>query len=422
VRTLRPFAAAVLAAALLAGCSGATSGAEPEAATAPSTTAEAGETTTTTVVTADAFAGDAAGFYDVPDPLPAGEHGTLLRYQPMDDELIDGATTYRIMYLSESVQGEPIAVTGMASVPEADAPEGGRPLITIAHGTTGIADECAPSRNPGRTEMTLVASTLGADHLVAHTDYEGLGTPGRHPYLVGESEGRSTIDAILAAGQLPGAAPGTKLGIAGYSQGGHGALWASQVAADWAPELEVVGTFAGAPASEVSLVLAAAPRLPQAGFAYMVIAGIAAAYPEADPATILTPKGVELLDVVDGGCTGDIFAAVAGIPVDELVRPEGASSEPWREIARAQDAGRVKTNDAPTLVIHSQQDAVVPLIFTSALTNRMCANGQVIERRLLAEGSHLGAAIPAYQQAIEWLTERFRDDAPAPVNSCDTLG
>jgi pimeloyl-ACP methyl ester carboxylesterase len=317
------------------------------------------------------------------------------------------------------VAGDPIVVSGAASVPSAEAPPEGRRLVTIAHGTTGIADECAPSRNAGRSEMRLVAGALGTDHLIAATDYEGLGTPGRHPYLVGESEGRSTIDAIVAAGQLPDAEPGSQLAIVGYSQGGHGALWANQVAAERAPDLEVVGTFAGAPASEVALTLAAAPRLPQAGFAYMLIAGIEAAYPDdADLEALLTPRGIELLDAVDEGCAADVFAAVAGIPVSELILASGASSDPWRSLARQQDAGQVKTNDAPVLVIHSQTDAVVPPIFSAALLRRMCGNDHVIERRMLPEGSHTGAAIPAYQQAFEWLEARFSGAGPDPVSSC----
>ena len=219
------------------------------------------------------FTGD--DFYAVPEPLPTGAHGQLIRYEPLDrsgsaDTALE-ATGYRIMYLSESLAGVPIAVTGVASVPTAKAPKGGRPLATLAHGTTGIADECAPSKELTRLDMGLAISALGAEFVIAGTDYEGLGTPGRHPYLVGESEGRSTMDAIVAAGQLPNADPGKRVAILGYSQGGHGALWASQVAADWTPALQVVGTFAGAPASETDVIFAAAPSL--AGFAYMLVAG-----------------------------------------------------------------------------------------------------------------------------------------------------
>ena len=50
-----------------------------------------------------------------------------------------------------------------------------------------------------------------------------------------------------AAASLPEAEPGEQLAIFGYSQGGHGALWAGQLAPEWVPELDLVGTVAGAP-------------------------------------------------------------------------------------------------------------------------------------------------------------------------------
>ena len=153
-----------------------------------------------------------------------------------------------MMYLSESIQGEPIAVTGTAVVPSIAAPDGGRPILSVAHGTTGIADQCAPSHDPP-SDVAAHIRYVNAGYLVAFTDYEGLGTPGRHPYLVGESEGRSVLDAAKAARQLPGADADDQLAIWGHSQGGHAALWAAQLADTWAPELELVGTVAaGVPA------------------------------------------------------------------------------------------------------------------------------------------------------------------------------
>lgn len=423
-RLTGPIALALGALLVLAACSGTSEEASTtgEAATTTEATTGGGDEADADASPAERVpesfdAADGGDFYAVPDPLPAGAHGDLVRYEELDLE-VPGATAYRIMYLSESLAGEPIAVTGLASVPTAAAPADGRPMVTISHGTTGIADECAPSKDPTQNEFTLVSGTMADTHLIAATDYEGLGTPGRHPYLVGESEGRGSIDAILAAGQLPDADAGTKLAIVGYSQGGHGAIWTNQVAAEWAPELEVVGTFAGAPASEVDVILAAAPYLPQAGFAYMIVAGFEAAYPEADADDFLTPQGAELLDAVDVGCTEDTFAAVAGYSPADLIQPDAAQTEPWRTLAEANDAGTAKTNDAPTLVIHSTGDGTVPLAFTEMLQERMCGLGQVIERRLIDAGGHGPAAIPAYEQAFTWLEQRFADDAPAPVSTC----
>jgi hypothetical protein len=206
--------------------------------------------------------------------------------------------------------------------------------------------------------------------------------------------------------------------IAGYSQGGHGALWAGEVAEEWAPDLHVVGTFAGAPATEIDIILRAAPRLPQAGFAYMIVAGMEAAYPEADPSLFLTEAGVEKLDAVDEGCTGQVFEAVAGIPSTELVRADGADTEPWKSLAVEQNPGRV-TTEAPILIIHSDQDDTVPVALSGILYARMCDLGQVVERRVLeGGGGHVDAAPEAFRQGLEWLGDLL--EGGEPTSSCQT--
>jgi len=388
--------------------------------TKPSTTETGSSTTSTTEAPApeaEAFSGSETDFYEAPDPLPDGEHGDLVRYQEVGAD--DVGTTYRIMYLSESVAGKPIAVTGTAIVPKVEAPADGRRLFTIAHGTTGIADECAPSKKASGGELALAAPLAKQGYLMAETDYEGLGTPGRHPYLVGMSEGRGTIDAILAAKQLPDADGGDQLAIAGYSQGGHGSLWANEVAEDWAPDLDVVGTFAGAPATEIDLILSAAPRSPVVGgFAYMIIAGFEAAYgDEADPSQMLTPKGVDQLSKVDEGCVGEVIAAYAG--QQGLVKQAPVPAD-WLQLAKENNPGQVKTDD-PILILHSAADNVVPLALSGILFNRMCGEGQVVERRVLEDGLGHGQAAPgAYGQALTWLEDRF-EGKPA-TSTCPAGG
>ena len=273
-------------------------------------------------------------------PDPRGEHGTLLKYLPVDG-LVAGADAYKIMYLSTSLQGEPIVVTGSAVIPAAAAPPDGRVVLAIAHGTTGVADSCAPSKNPERSEITPVSANFAVANnwIATQTDYEGLGTPGRHPYLVGESEGRGVIDSVTAASQLPDADAGDRVVVAGYSQGGHGALWANQVAAEWAPDLDIVATFAGAPATEIDTILRAARRLPINGFALSIIAGYEAAYPDAKPSSILTEKGLDVLGAVDEGCVGDVFRAAGGIAPADLVRADGPASEPWAKLCAREQPG-----------------------------------------------------------------------------------
>jgi predicted esterase len=406
----------LLVAPVLASCSSDTDASTGStASTAPGSTPGSTAPATTIVVAEEHTGGD---FYAVPDPLPDAPHGTLVRFEEVAPTVQAGSTTYRILYLSESVAGDPIVVSGTALVPEAPAGPGGRRLLTLAHGTTGIADDCAPSKAPG-SELLLMGGPVEAGWLVAMSDYEGLGTPGRHPYLVGPSEGRGVIDAILAARSLPGADPGDQLAIAGYSQGGHGALWANEVAADWAPELDVVGTFAGAPATELDVILAAAPNLPAlSGFAFMMIAGMHEAYPDADLTALLTDAGVDALDTVDRGCAGTVIGAFAAMEAGPLIRSDGPSSADWTALATENNPGRAATED-PILIIHSDTDQVVPPTLSALLLGRLCGVGQAVERRVVSRGSHTAAAPASYLDGLAWLTDRFEGE-PVPPSTCPT--
>ena len=76
-----------------------------------------------------------------------------------------------------------------------------------------------------------------------------------YPYLVGDSEGRATLDAARAAVNLPQASASKNVAVWGWSQGGQGALFAGQLAPIYAPELKLVGVAAAAPAGELATLL-----------------------------------------------------------------------------------------------------------------------------------------------------------------------
>lgn len=353
---------------------------------------------------------DGDDFYAMPDPLPVGRHGDLIRYQAIDDPYLVGARHWRIMYHSTSVAGDPIVVTGTVAVPQGAAPRRGRDILTVGHGTSGIADECAPSRTAGQTPDAVAAAGVAAGYVTATSDYEGLGTPGRHPYLVGVSEGRSVLDAAVAARQLPAARAGHRLAIAGYSQGGHAALWAGQLAETWTPQFDVVGTFAGAPATELAFILAVPPN----GFLLMIIAGYEAGYPgRAEPAQLLTPVGVDALDLVDEGCVVEVLDSVAALPADQLLHGDLAGNLAWAGLLSENDPGRVAA-DPPILVVHSATDDVAPAVLSQLMVGRMCGLGQQVERRVYEDGStHLEAATRAYTDGFAWIEARFAGEQAA---------
>src|SRR3954451_13875875 len=226
-------------------------------------------------------AGDA--FYTPPASLPSGPHGTPIWQRKLTGApvLKSAKTNTLLLYRSTAVDGKTVAVSGDVAVPKGKAPKGGWPVITWAHGTVGIADTCAPSKigTQANYDGPLLNSWLKAGYAVVRTDYEGLGTPGPHPYLIGNSEGRSTLDMVNGARKLNHDI-GKDLVIAGHSQGGQAALFAASMVKRVAPQLKLKGTVAFAPVSHVSQQSTLLSALTQPGGpAPLVLRGVDIANP-----------------------------------------------------------------------------------------------------------------------------------------------
>ena len=132
-------------------------------------------------------------------------------------------------------------------------------MLAWAHGTTGIARACAPTLTDAPLEgIPDMTGPLEQGWVIALTDYPGLGTPSPHPYLVGQSEGRAVLDSVRAAHELDlGVEVADQYAVWGHSQGGHAALFAGQLAAEYVPEHELVGVAGLAPATRLDDNLAA---------------------------------------------------------------------------------------------------------------------------------------------------------------------
>ena len=142
----------------------------------------------------------------------------------------------------------------------------------------------------------LLRRWLKAGYAVVRTDYEGLGTPGVHHYLLGLSEGRSVLDAARAARAFAPRKLSKRVIIAGHSQGGHAALFAASLAPAWTPELRLRGTVAFAPASHLATQSQATLSIGTPGGGLGAIVGLVMrAVDLADPslgvAGLLTPSG-----------------------------------------------------------------------------------------------------------------------------------
>ena len=364
-------------------------------------------------------AGDA--FYVPPHPLKNAKPGTIIRSTPIAAPA--GAGAWKILYHSRAVDGHDIAVSGVVVAPTGPAPHGGRPVVTWAHGGGGLADSCAPSKQPDIASgasgaridyphalIPMLQTFLDAGYVVAATDYEGLGTPGLHPSLVGESEGRGVLDAARAARGMKAAAAGSKALVFGLSEGGHSAFFAGELAASYAPELRVLGVAAVAPATAIEQTLRQFGSFSALNELFVtIVAGFHAAYPQFDPAALLTPEALAQLSVVDQQCdiTGTYSTSSAPVlahnPLDD---PTLAA------IVHTNSPGN-RPAGAPLLVVQGTGDQLVPHFLTDAFVSKACAAGDSVDYRLYPGANHGDPELTASSTDIAaWFADRV-DGKPA---------
>jgi len=142
-------------------------------------------------------------FYQWNQSLPTAP-GQLLRQQSIEvpAPLPNAGEAFRLLYTSTSTLHEStqVSVSGAVYLPKGAAPAGGWPIVAWAHGTTGVADVCAPSwHDRSADRWRYLNAWLGQGFAVVATDYRGLGTPGVHPYLDYDPAGRDVLDSIRAA-------------------------------------------------------------------------------------------------------------------------------------------------------------------------------------------------------------------------------
>ncbi|MCR2828027.1 lipase family protein, partial [Microbacterium sp. zg.Y909] len=190
-------------------------------------------------------------FYDPPADVPEG-HGRLIRSDDYLGAAPPGATVQRILYTTRSSLGDPAVASGFVIVPDEPA-DGPRPVVIWNHGTTGVARGCAPSLADGTATHWAIPDVnraIANGWVVVAPDYTGQGAPGDFPYLIGRGEARSALDAVLAAGELEDLVLSPRTVVWGHSQGGHAALWTTQIAPDYTPGVDVRGTALLAPAAD----------------------------------------------------------------------------------------------------------------------------------------------------------------------------
>ncbi|MFI9919542.1 alpha/beta fold hydrolase [Acinetobacter baumannii] len=229
--------------------------------------------------------------------------------------------TYKMLGQS----GQEVQATSLVFTPNTQPPVGGWPIVVWAHGTTGVADVCAPSKAAlADSTKDLISKLLAAGYVVVAPDYEGLGTPGIHPFLNVKSEAFSITDAVVATRNYlsqRNLLTSKKWVTVGHSQGGHAALGAAQYASR--AQLDYKGTVAVAPASNLGSILvdgeaqvANAPIDIKIGtyaqldtYTALVTAGIRNTQPSFDYGQVFTSQISSIAAQAENLCSGPLYGA-----------------------------------------------------------------------------------------------------------------
>jgi hypothetical protein len=361
-----------------------------------------------------------AAFYDPPSPLPGKGHGAVIWARKLADRRGVGkaAKTILVLYRSKTVNGDATAVSGTVMLPKGKPPKRGWPIVTWAHGTAGIADRCAPSRYPvARNDyaksayVPLFNGYLKAGYAVAQTDYEGLGTPGVHPFLVGRAEGRGVLDIARAARRLDKRV-GRRVLIAGHSQGGHGALWAWADTDRWTPELRVLGAQTFAPIAEVSPLVAAREALTTPGglsaYAGLLFRAFDSTF-GIELEDYSTQPGLDLYPQTLTRCISELFAedSYGSISVAELARDDADFGPVLALTQREVDLNDFKFAQR-LLLMHGTDDGTVPVALSDSLVDRLRDAGTKVTYRRVEGADHGGIVVETRRAAVRDARKRLK--------------
>jgi pimeloyl-ACP methyl ester carboxylesterase len=363
-----------------------------------------------------------SAFYQATEHQIAGPLGTLIRQEPMP---FRGGSAYRVLYRSTGLQNKPIAVSGVVVVPPGAPPSGGRPIVAWAHPTSGIVPRCAPSlaifvfqQMQGLREM------LDRGYAVVATDYPGLGTPGPHPYLVGESEARAVLDSVRVARTMPELGGSNSFAVWGHSQGGQAALFTGLIAKSYAPELNLVGVAAAAPASDLATLIDDDLGTPGGkNIAAMTLWSWARVY-NAPIENVVVPAAMPVIDRLAEECLESMFDlwerrnTEISLEHGFLSVSSPTAVEPWRSLLARNSPGTLPLQ-LPVFLAQGRTDPVIRPQVTQDYMQRLCKAGSKVRLLVLPGVGHGLAAYMSKGEAVDWMADRFAA-IPAP-NDCGRM-
>ena len=332
-----------------------------------------------------------------------------------------GTMGWRVVYQTTTASGVSAESSGTVYVPTTPAPAGGRFVVAWAHPTLGMGQDCTPSQaSDPTTAIPGFAQMMANGWVVASTDYVGLGTDGVLPYLISNGEAPNVIDAVRAARNLPDTDAGSVYAVWGHSQGGHASLATGDEANSYAPELQLVGVAAAAPAAE----LASLVQLQWQSYVSWVIGSEVINtwpqfYPSLSAAQVATTAAQQNATAVGAACITSNPAALLAQFGPVLAQPffsvDPATVPNWR--AELDVNTPTPETGVPVFVAQGQLDTVVLPSTTALLQQRWCASDASLTVDWYPSADHFSITAASAPSAMTWIGQRFAGQSAG--NTCN---
>lgn len=337
--------------------------------------------------------------------------GDILRIKPLPGGAPNGIRAYQLFYRSIGTRGQPILVSAALFYADGDEPRR-RPVVAWAHPTTGVTRNCSPTRRTDvYNKIPGIDRMLRQGFIVVATDYAGYATIDPHPYLVGASHARTVLDSVRAVRQLRNARATKRFAVWGHSQGGHAALFTGELQPIYAPELELVGVAAAAPATRlVDLFRSDAGTVwgnaltAMALYAWSHIYGVS-------PTSVVHRDALPAFRRLATDCLDSLSGALKILRDEKPLEGRFFKRDPtempqWRQIMDENTPGKRAIN-APVLIAQGRKDAIVPYKINRRFLSDTCSLGTPAQFMTMRNTGHMYAAETSARQTVDWIKDRF---------------
>jgi pimeloyl-ACP methyl ester carboxylesterase len=362
-------------------------------------------------------------FYYPPAGFEHAAPGTVLRSRDVELAFMglipQKFTATQLLYRSTDRNGVPEATVTTVLAPTERGPENVCPVVSYQCAIDAVASRCFPSYALRRGafavgalpqfELLLITAALAEGWALSVPDHEGSHGIWGAPY----EPGYRVLDGVRAAlgYERLGLSPSAPIGLWGYSGGGLASAWAAEVAADYAPELDIAGAVLGSPVGDLGHTFRRLNGSLFSGLPSMVVAALSDVYPELDRVIQrhATEEGRALLQSLKKMTTVGAVIRMAYKDLDSYVDCPLDEILDGPEVQFVFDDIKLgkQAPTPPVLIVQAAHDSIVSVddIDELAESYRMAGAAVTYHRDMFSE--HVLLHPMSAPMALRWLRDRF---------------